>query len=122
MGQTIQQRQLKVIEKSRQLEEEFAERIYPRKFGFSPRMAAIVGAIIGHDYGVRDSRGGYLTHLHITSDGFVMASSTVHDSGALLTNIAELTANLAPYLAELTERDRLEFQRLYKGNVKDYRG
>src|ERR1039458_5239218 len=52
---------------------DFAERISPRDLGFSPKMAAIVGAIIGHDYGVRDSRGGQLTSLAITSDGYVTA-------------------------------------------------
>ena len=31
---------------------EFAERINPTNLGFSPKMTAIVGAIIGHDYGV----------------------------------------------------------------------
>ena len=36
------------------MDKDFAERINPRNLGFSPKLVAIVGAIIGHDYGVRD--------------------------------------------------------------------
>jgi hypothetical protein len=99
----------------------FAKRIHPRKLNFSPRMAAIVGAVIGYDYGVRDHRGGHLTGLYITSDGFVMASSTAHDSGALLTTASELQRNLAPYIAELSAVDATAFQVYYATRVKDYR-
>ena len=71
---------------------QFAERIDLRKFNFSPKLTALVGAIIGHDYGVRDRKGGRLTVLSITSDGFVVAASTAHESGAFVGDDAALLA------------------------------
>jgi hypothetical protein len=101
---------------------EFAERINPSKFNFSPKLVAIVGAIIGHDYGVRDGRGGKLSSLSITSDGFVTASSTMSDGGgAFIGSAAELERNLAEYRTKLTDADRAEFDRFYKVNVRDWR-
>lgn len=105
---------------------DFAERINPRKLGFSPKMSAIVGAIIGHDYGVRDSRGGHLTSLSITSDGFVMAQSTMSlGGGAFLGSADELERNLeifTAYLAsDVSDEDADELTRLYKENVRDWR-
>jgi hypothetical protein len=88
-------------------------------------MTAIVGAIIGHDYGVRDSRGGLLTGLSITSDGFVTAYSTASDGGgAFLGTADDLVRNLADYrftLAGENDEDAEEFDRLYKLNVHDWR-
>jgi hypothetical protein len=101
---------------------DFAERIHPRKFNFSPKLAAIVGAIIDHDYGVRDSRDGLLTSLSITSDGFVMAGSTASDGGgAFLGGASDLDRNLNAFRAALTPEDRQEFDRIYKARVVDYR-
>jgi hypothetical protein len=103
----------------------FAERINPRSLGFSPKMTAIVGAIIGHDYGVRDRRGGYLTSLSITSDGFVLAQSTASDGGgALLCDAADLARNVEDYrfaLAGENDEDAETFESLYAANVKDWR-
>ena len=98
-----------------------AQRINPRKFGFSPKLTAIVGAIIRHDYGVVDRKGGKLSGLSITSDGFVIAGSNVHDSGAFLGDYRDLEANLNLWKSELTSEDRAEFERLYKANVIDWR-
>ena len=56
----------------------------PQRFGYSAMMTAIVGAIIGYDYGVRDPLGGKLTGISITSDGFIIASTTSHESGAFI--------------------------------------
>ena len=106
------------------MDNNFAERINPRNLGFSPKMTAIVGAIIGHDYGVRDRKGGYLTALSITSDGYVMAQSTAHESGAFVGNAADLDRNLADYrftLAAENDEDAEEFDRLYAANVRDWR-
>jgi hypothetical protein len=104
---------------------DFAERLNPANLGYSPRMTAIVGAIIGHDYGVRDSRGGLLTGLSITSDGFVTAYSTASDGGgAFLGTADDLDRNLADYrftLAGENDEDAEEFDRLYKLNVHDWR-
>jgi hypothetical protein len=104
---------------------EFAARINPTNLGFSPKMTAIVGAIISHDYGVRDSRGGRLTGLSITSDGYVTASSTASDGGgAFIGSAADLDRNLADYrfaLAAENDEDAEEFDRLYKLNVRDWR-
>ena len=104
---------------------EFAARINPDNFGFSPRMTAIVGAIIGHDYGVRDSRGGRLIGLSITSDGYVTASSTASNGGgAFIGSAADLDRNLADYrfaLAAENDEDAEEFDHIYKARVYDYR-
>jgi len=100
---------------------EFALRINPRIFNFSPKMTAIVGAIIGYDYGVRDARGGRLTSISITSDGFVLAGSTASDGGgAFIGSVDDLKANLYDYVFSLTDEDRAEFNRLYAENVTDY--
>lgn len=101
----------------------FAERINPSRFNFSPKLVAIVGAIIGHDYGVRDGvRGGRLTGISITSDGFVMAGSTASDGGgAFIGAASDLDRNLAAYREALLPEDREAFDNLYKANVNDYR-
>jgi hypothetical protein len=106
----------------KRIKEGFAERVSPRKFNFSPKLCALVGAIIGHDYGVRDSRGGQLTSLSITSDGFVICGSTMGDGGgAFIGDATDLERNLALWKAELTPEDRAEFERLYAVNVTDWR-
>lgn len=100
----------------------FADRIHPRNFNFSPKLAAIVGAVIGHDYGVRDGRGGHLYSIAITSDGHVLASSTASGGGgAFVGSAADLDRNLADYRDVLTAADRAEFDRRYRGRVLDYR-
>lgn len=99
----------------------FAERINPGQFGFSPKLVALVGAIIGHDYGVRDGRGGKLSSLSITSDGYVMAQSTAHESGAFIGDVGDLEANLSIWKEELSPEDQAQFNRLYVANVKDWR-
>lgn len=105
---------------------DFAERINPRYLGYSPKMTAIVGAIIGHDYGVRDSRGGRLTGLSITSDGYVTAHSTASDGGgAFLGSADDLERNVEEISLHLhdaaSDEDAEEFDRLYKANVRDWR-
>jgi hypothetical protein len=104
----------------------FAERINPRYLGYSPKMTAIVGAIIGHDYGVRDSRGGRLTGLSITSDGYVTAHSTASDGGgAFLGSADDLERNVEEISLHLhdaaSDEDAEEFDRLYKASVRDWR-
>jgi hypothetical protein len=100
----------------------FADRIDPHKFNFSPKLTAIVGAIIGHDYGVRDRKGGTLTSLSITSDGFVTCGSTASDGGgAFIGSADDLDRNLAEWKADLTAEDRAEFERTYKASVTDWR-
>jgi len=100
-----------------------SDKLNPLKLGFSPFMAAVVGAIIEHDYGVRDRKGGRLTGLSITSDGFVVASSTAHESGALLGSVDDLDRNLALLLqdADLDREERKEFAELYQSHVADWR-
>ena len=105
---------------------ELAERINPRNLGFSPKLTAIVGAIIGHDYGVRDRKGGLLSSLSITSDGYVMASSTASDGGgAFIGDAQDLDRNLEQYIMvlhdDVSDEDAEEFERLYKANVTDWR-
>jgi hypothetical protein len=100
-----------------------AERINPLKYNCSPLMAAIVGAIIGHDYGARGPRGGKLTGISITSDGFVIASTTSHDSGAFIGTASNFTRNLQQLLldANLTAEEQKLFATLYREHVSYWR-
>ena len=100
----------------------FTERINPSQFGFSPKLVALVGAIIGHDYGARDRRGGQLLSLSITSDGYVVAQSTASDGGgAFVGDVGDLEENLSLWKEDLSPEDQAEFNRLYVANVKDWR-
>jgi hypothetical protein len=117
---------LKQLTEAEKARKEFAEKINPRTLGFSPKMTAVVGAILGYDYGVRDRKGGYLTGLCITSDGFVTASSTASDGGgAFLGVVTDLDRNIEQFLFVLaSERDEADvdtFKALYKANVTDWR-
>src|SRR5690348_3383805 len=99
-----------------------ADKLNPRKHGYSPKMTAIVGAIIGHDYGVRDPRGGKLMGLTITSDCFVTASTTSHESGVFVGTYLDFANNLSGLLArvQLTPEEKAEYDRLYKQHVTDW--
>lgn len=108
------------------MDQDFAEKINPRNLGFSPKLVAIVGAILGHDYGVRDRKGGLLSSLSITSDGYVMASSTASDGGGAFIGVAQdLDRNLEQFVMvlhnEVGDEEAEEFERLYKANVTDWR-
>lgn len=95
---------------------ELAERIHPRKYNFSPRFAALLGAIIGHDYGVTDRKGSAVSSFSITSDGFIVSSSN-----AFLGDAADLERNLADFYTCISADDANEVTRRYKANVLDYR-
>lgn len=95
--------------------ESFAKRINPRKYNFSPKFGAILGALIGYDYGIRDGRGGHITGVSVTSDGFVIGRSTASDGGgAFLGDVKDLRSNLAEFLKHLrvTDAERLRVQYL----------
>jgi hypothetical protein len=101
---------------------QFAERINPKNFNFSPQLVAIVGAIIGHDYGVRDRKGGKLTSIAITSDGFIIAGSTASDGGgAFIGEASDMERNLAEFKKELNADDLKLFNSIYASKVKDWR-
>lgn len=96
----------------------FAERIDPRKFNFSPKMTALVGAIIGFDYGVKDVRGNTLRSIAITSDGFIMGNG----SQSLIGLARYMDANLLQFTTFCLNRaDRKRFTALYSKRVTDYR-
>lgn len=99
----------------------FAKRINPRKYQFSPRLTAMVGAIIGYDYGVRDGRGGHITSLSFTSDGYVIGQSTASDGGgAFLGTREELHGNLGQWVTHLQNRDASKFWEIAAS--RGYRG
>ena len=115
-----------ITSKGEDMEKSFEDRVNPRNLGFSPKLTAIVGAILGHDYGVRDRKGGLLSGLSITSDGYVMASSTASDGGGAFIGSAEdLERNLEQYIMvlhdDVSDEDAEEFERRYKANVTDWR-
>jgi|ERR1035437_1382805 hypothetical protein len=103
---------------------ELFEKLDAARLGFSPKMAAIVGAVIGHDYGVRDRKGGKLGHLSITSDGYVTAQSTASDGGgAFIGSAEEVESNLGLLVSEaaLSAEEKAEYDRLYAAHVTDWR-
>lgn len=101
--------------------EEWLKRINPRKLGYSPRMAAIVGAIVGYDYGARHPVAGMMRAIHITSDGYVMGDCTGHESGAFLGDVADFERNLDLYRSDLSEEDRARFDSICAAAVDDWR-
>jgi hypothetical protein len=101
---------------------DFADRIHPGRLGFSPKLVAVVGAVIGHDYGVVDGNGGTPTSISITSDGCVIAGSTAHEAGVFIGSATEMEANLQLWKNHLTPADRGHFEKLYAVNVVDWRG
>jgi hypothetical protein len=108
------------------MDKSFEDRVNPRNLGFSPKMVAIVGAVLNHDYGVRDRKGGRLSNLSITSDGYVMAQSTASDGGgAFLCAATDFEGNIEQFVMvlhnEVSDEDAEEFERLYAVNVKDWR-
>ena len=101
---------------------EFAKRINPHNFNFSPKLIALVGAVIGEDYGVRDRKGGHITSLSITSDGYVIGASTASDGGGAFVGRAdEMEQNLKLWKAELSADDLKEFDAIYAKRVTDWR-
>jgi hypothetical protein len=94
----------------------FATRIDPKQFNFSPKMTALVGAIIGHDYGVRDGRGNQVSSFSITSDGFLVSSSN-----AFLGDATDLHRNLVELKKFLSAADVTRLDRLYKERIQDWR-
>jgi hypothetical protein len=103
--------------------ETLARKLNPQTHGFSPKMCALVGAILGFDYGVRDSRGGQLTSLNITSDGFIICGSTASDGGgAFVGEASDLHRNLADLLlaAKLTKAERKCFFDTFHSRCTDY--
>lgn len=103
--------------------EKLAAKVNPHTLSYSPKMAAIVGALIGFDYGARDSRGGKLGSISITSDGFVVASSTSSDGGgAFIGSADDLRDNLARLLndASLTVAERKQFDKLVNSRLSNW--
>ena len=94
----------------------FADRINPRRFNFSPKFVALVGAIIGYDYGVRDGRDNHISSISITSDGFIIGSCN-----AFLGSADDLARNLQDYFTVLSKDDKEQFTTLYAARVKDWR-
>jgi len=100
-----------------------AEKLDPRPLGYSPKMSTIIGAILGHDYGVSGGHIGTLTgEFSVTSDGFVIASCTGHESGAFFGGITEFEQNIQRLLkdANLNEKERKEFDALYAQHVHKF--
>lgn len=92
----------------------------PRKHGYSPKMSAIIGALLGFDYGVRDSHGGTLTTpFSVTSDGFVLCGHTTHDTGAFIGTVTEFNSNIQRLVhdANLTPAQATAFQKILTAHV-----
>lgn len=99
------------------------DKLNPRTLGFSPKIAYILQAVTGFDYGVRDGKGGYAASLSITSDGYMIAATSSRESGAFLGDAGDLQRNLSALLneAKLSPAERSEFDKLYASHVMDWR-
>ena len=95
------------------------DKINPRRLGYSPMITALVRAIVNYDYGARDAHGGKITGLNISSDGFVIVSTTSHESGAFIGTASDLECNLLQLLADadLSVEEHKEFMELYNLHV-----
>ena len=93
------------------------------KNNYSPKIAAIIGAVLGFDYGVRDGRGNQVTGLSITSDGFVIGQTPNPDASPFIGSADDLARNLALLIADanLTLAETKLYGRLYDTHVKDWR-
>ncbi len=100
-----------------------AQKVNPRRLGYSPKMTAIMGAIIAHDYGARDPYGRKLVALSITSDGFVLGHTDDPDATLFLGDADELHHNIQRVLrdAKLDKVELEAFWRLYDSRVRDWR-
>lgn len=90
---------------------------------YSPKMAALLGAVIGHDFGVRDGQGNQVTSLSITADGFVIGHTPDPDSSPFIGSADDLDRNLALVLADakLNADEAALYTTLLFQNVKDWR-
>jgi hypothetical protein len=90
---------------------------------YSPQMTALIGAILGHDFGVRTRKGHQLVGLSITSDGFVIGSTDPVSSGAFIGAASDLSGNLMRLLedAKLTDAEYTEYKQRYEQHVTDWR-
>jgi len=98
---------------------ELKDRLHPRRYpGMSPKMAFIVGAILGEDWasGPRGEKSPG-THFHITSDGFVVSGDM------FIGSVDDFENNLErlEQAAKLNEEQRKMFALLKSACVTDYR-
>jgi hypothetical protein len=90
-----------------------AEKLKPDRFSaMSGKMAAIVGYIVGESWTEPE-----IAALSVTSDGFVLTDAEFFGEAA------DLDRNLLNLLvaAEVTPEERVEFERLYRERVDDWR-
>lgn len=98
---------------------ELKDRLHPRRFpGMSPKMAFIVGAIIGEDW-AKGPRGETSpgSHFSITSDGFVVCGSM------FIGDVEDFNGNLErlEQAAKLNEEQRILFAKRKAAVVTDWR-
>lgn len=94
-----------------------AQKLHPDRFtAMSPKMAAIVGYILGEAW-----TEPTIEDLNITSDEFVVALTSVGDD--IIGSASDLERNLFNLIkaAELTDKESQEFLRLCRGKVTDWR-
>ncbi len=93
------------------------EKLHPANVtGFSPKMAAIMGAFLNQDW-ASPRRGGPLGCFSITSDAFVVSGDH------FLGSVAEFESNIKLYVdaANLNGAERAYWDELYARKVTDWR-
>ena len=90
-----------------------ANKLHPTQFSdMSPKLGAIVACILGENW-----TSPRLSHLSITSDGFVLSGhnflGSAYDLGRNIDNLLEV--------ADLTKEETRVFWELYACNVTDWR-
>lgn len=95
------------------LHQSLVDKLNPRKYGFSPMMAAILGCILEQDW-VKPR----IHSLTVTSDGYLLGD------GSLLDSFSGFMHNLGSLVNEtegLTDDEKGEWRRLWLLHVTDWR-
>lgn len=93
------------------------QKLHPARFtGMSPKMAAIVGYLVGEEW-----TDPAIHELSITSDGVVIAWTSMGDQ--IIGGASDLEMNLRRLVeaAELTEEEASEFWGICRSKVTDWR-
>ncbi|HEX5093742.1 MAG TPA: hypothetical protein VFV84_13730 [Burkholderiales bacterium] len=81
----------------------------------SPRMAYVMGGILGVDFGARDRYGNACGRIVVTSDGFALGAM----GNAFLGAVSDIRANVSGLLDHVnaTPREREHAERCYRERV-----
>lgn len=102
------------------VDSKLVEKLHPRRFtGMSPRMAFLVGGILGQRWATCPRHRTSSGNLSITSDGYLLAC----EGNCFIGSVEDWERNLTELLqvADLTTEERAEWEALYASKVTDWR-